>query len=152
MLGHWIPVGTSGLLFCLVGPEWVPPALNNQEVAGQKKACGHCAGCDAVVLVQCCCCAAVAPCGAQAMLLLCYAVVVLCCCLLCNVMLWYGMVWYAMLCCVVLCHAMSCYGMLCHAMPCRAVPCYWGSMLHGHFRQTTMALPTRVEPGEPHKL
>jgi hypothetical protein len=27
-----------------------------------------------------------------------------------------------------------------------------GSMLHGHFRQTTMALPTRVEPGEPHKL
>jgi hypothetical protein len=28
----------------------------------------------------------------------------------------------------------------------------WGSMLHGHFRQTTMALPTRVEPGEPHKL
>jgi hypothetical protein len=25
-------------------------------------------------------------------------------------------------------------------------------MLHGHFRQTTMALPTRVEPGEPHKL
>jgi hypothetical protein len=25
-----------------------------------------------------------------------------------------------------------------------------GSMLHGHFRQTTMALPTRVEPGEPH--
>jgi hypothetical protein len=29
---------------------------------------------------------------------------------------------------------------------------YGGSMLHGHFRQTTMALPTRVEPGEPHKL
>jgi hypothetical protein len=29
---------------------------------------------------------------------------------------------------------------------------FWGSMLHGHFRQTTMALPTRVEPGEPHKL
>jgi hypothetical protein len=29
---------------------------------------------------------------------------------------------------------------------------YWGSMLHGHFRQTTMALPTRVKPGEPHKL
>jgi hypothetical protein len=29
---------------------------------------------------------------------------------------------------------------------------YWGSMLHGHFCQTTMALPTRVEPGEPHKL
>jgi hypothetical protein len=29
---------------------------------------------------------------------------------------------------------------------------FWGgSMLHGHFRQTTMALPTRVEPGEPHK-
>ena len=28
----------------------------------------------------------------------------------------------------------------------------WGGMLHGHFRQTTMALPTRVEPGEPHKL
>jgi hypothetical protein len=26
------------------------------------------------------------------------------------------------------------------------------SMLHGHFRQTTMALPTRVELGEPHKL
>jgi hypothetical protein len=25
-------------------------------------------------------------------------------------------------------------------------------MLHGHFRQTTMALPTRVEPVEPHKL
>jgi hypothetical protein len=31
-------------------------------------------------------------------------------------------------------------------------PEFWGSMLHGHFRQTTMALPTRVEPGEPHKL
>jgi hypothetical protein len=30
--------------------------------------------------------------------------------------------------------------------------CMWGSMLHGHFRQTTKALPTRVEPGEPHKL
>jgi hypothetical protein len=29
---------------------------------------------------------------------------------------------------------------------------FWGSMLHGHFRQTTMALPTRVKPGEPHKL
>jgi hypothetical protein len=29
---------------------------------------------------------------------------------------------------------------------------FWGSMLHGHFRQTTKALPTRVEPGEPHKL
>jgi class 3 adenylate cyclase len=24
----------------------------------------------------------------------------------------------------------------------------WGSMLHGHVRQTTMALPTRVELGE----
>jgi predicted outer membrane repeat protein len=31
-----------------------------------------------------------------------------------------------------------------------ATQLYWGSMLHGHFRQTTMALPTRVEPGEPH--
>ena len=30
--------------------------------------------------------------------------------------------------------------------------CFWGSMLHGHCRQTTMALLTRVEPGEPHKL
>jgi hypothetical protein len=27
-----------------------------------------------------------------------------------------------------------------------------GGMLHGHFHQTTMALPARVEPGEPHKL
>jgi hypothetical protein len=33
-----------------------------------------------------------------------------------------------------------------------AATIYGGSMLHGHFCQTTMALPTGVEPGEPHKL
>jgi hypothetical protein len=43
---------------------------------------------------------------------------------------------------------------------CQVDPCkppggfhfFGGSMLHGHFRQTTMALPTRVELGEPLKL
>jgi hypothetical protein len=35
-------------------------------------------------------------------------------------------------------------------VPCVCVFFGGGSMLRGHFRQTTMALPTRVELGEPH--